>query len=76
MSENAARIATDRWKNRRRMAWIAFGSTILYPFLAAVLSNEVVTSLATHHYTFATSVVMIYIGGAVVDHWLQKEKES
>lgn len=70
---NGRDIAIDKWKNRRRMAWIAFGSTILYPFFAAVLGNEVITSLATHHYTFATSVVMIYIGGAVVDHWLQKE---
>ncbi len=55
------------------MAWIAFGSTIFYPFLAALLGNEVIQSLATHHYTFTTGVVMIYIGGAVVDHWLQKE---
>ncbi len=74
MSENVERIATDRWRNRRRMAWVSFGSTILYPFLAAVLGNEVVTKLAVHHYTFTTAVVMTYIAGSVVDHWLQKEK--
>lgn len=55
------------------MAWIAFSGAMAYPLLALVFDNDVITKLATHYYTFSTTVVMVYISGAVIDHYLQKE---
>ena len=60
----------DRWKNRRRMAWLAFIGGMVFPGLMAWKPE--VEPVIAEYYTFATLVVLAYIGGVVVDDKLQK----
>jgi uncharacterized membrane protein YiaA len=60
-------ISKDRWKNRRRMAWITLFAGCLYPLLVLFSSSDQLGSIAGPFYVFVTGVIAVYIGAAVVD---------
>ena len=68
------RKAADRWKNRRRMAWLAMAGGLSFPLLALFASSDQVVGIAIPAYSFFTLVVSMYIGGAVVDDNNFKDK--
>lgn len=57
----------DRWKNRRRMAWLSLLAGLAYPFAARGMDSAVATAIAGHFYLFITAVVGTYIGFATMD---------
>lgn len=57
----------DRWKNRRRMAWLALIGGLLYPLLIWLTESDQVGSVAGPFYVFVSSVVAAYIGFATWD---------
>lgn len=67
-------MTADRWKNRRRMAWIAFWAALAYPALLIFADPSNVVALAPHFYLFVGSVVGLYIGFATYDDKWQKNE--
>ena len=66
---------TDRWRNRRKMAWLSMLAGLLFPLLLLVTESAQLGLIATPFYVFVGMVVTAYIGGAVVDdHWQQEVK--
>jgi hypothetical protein len=66
---------TDRWRNRRKMAWLSMLAGLLFPLLLLVTESAQLSQIATPFYVFVGMVVTAYIGGAVVDdHWQQEVK--
>jgi hypothetical protein len=66
---------TDRWRNRRKMAWLSMLAGLLFPLLLLVTESAQLGQIATPCYVFIGMVVTAYIGGAVVDdHWQQEMK--
>jgi len=66
---------TDRWRNRRKMAWLSMLAGLLFPLLLLVTESAQLSQIATPFYVFVGMVVTAYIGGAVVDdHWQQEMK--
>mgnify|MGYP000001541205 FL=1 len=64
---------SDRWRNRRKMAWLSMLAGLLFPLLILVTESAQLGQIAPPLYVFVGMVVTAYIGGAVVDdHW-QKE---
>ena len=57
----------DRWKNRRKMAWITLLSGVLFPLLILSTESSVLGQIALPFYGFATGVVMTYIGAATYE---------
>ena len=57
----------DRWKNRRRMAWVSLVAGLVYPLLLWVSDSDQIGSVAGPFYLFVTGVVASYIGWATVD---------
>ena len=67
----------DRWKNRRRMAWLALWAGLLFPVLLLLTESDQLGAVAGHFYFFAGAVVGSYIGFATVDdHWQKTRGES
>ncbi|MCM0036698.1 MAG: hypothetical protein NBV66_13020 [Burkholderiaceae bacterium] len=66
----------DRWKNRRRMAWLTIIAALLFPMLVLIKDSAQLSAIAPHFYVFALAVVIAYIGGAVVDDKWQKVKND
>lgn len=65
----------DRWRNRRKMAWLSMLAGLLFPLLLLVTESAQLGLIATPFYIFVGMVVTAYIGGAVVDdHWQQEMK--
>jgi len=65
----------DRWRNRRKMAWLSMIAGLLFPLLLLVTESAQLGLIATPFYVFVGIVVTAYIGGAVVDdHWQQEMK--
>lgn len=62
-----ALIKKDRWKNRRRMAWVTMVAGCLYPLLVLFTSSDQLGSIAGPFYVFVTGIVAVYIGAATVD---------
>lgn len=62
---------TDRWKNRRLMAWLSLLSGIFYPLIVLYSDSEQLGAIAPHFYLFVTGVVAVYTAGVVVDDHLQ-----
>lgn len=62
----------DRWKNRRRMAWLSLIAGLGYPALLLYTSSEQLGTVAAPFYTFVGLVVGAYIGFATVDDKWQK----
>ena len=66
---------TDRWRNRRKMAWLSMLAGLLFPLLLLVTESAQLGLIATPFYVFVGMVVTAYIGGAVIDdHWQQEMK--
>ena len=65
-------LENDRWKNRRRMAWLATLAALLFPILMLVKD---LSAIAGAFYLFCGSIVGAYIGFATVDDkWQDKAK--
>jgi len=66
----------DRWRNRRKMAWICLWAGVSFPVLlfAATLAGEAdpLVAIAVPYLLFVSSVVGAYIGFATVDDKWQK----
>lgn len=65
----------DRWKNRRRMAWISLIAGLLFPLLLLYTESNQLGSVAGAFYVFISSVVGAYIGFATMDDKWSKEKD-
>lgn len=63
----------DRWKNRRRMAWLALLSGLAFPLLLLATDSAQLGVVAAPFYTFAGAVVVAYVGFAT---WDDKGKAS
>ncbi len=57
----------DRWKNRRRMAWLALLSGLAFPLLLLATDSSQLGAVAGSFYLFVTGVVASYIGWATID---------
>ena len=57
----------DRWKNRRRMAWISLIAGLAFPMLLLGTDSRELGDIAYPFYIFVGSVVGAYIGFATVD---------
>lgn len=53
-----------RWKNRRRMAWMAMISGVLYPALFYLTDSPHLAAIAVPFYMFIGMVVSVYIGAS------------
>jgi hypothetical protein len=63
----------DRWKNRRRMAWLSMLAGLFFPLLLLVTDSAQLSQIAPPFYIFVGMIVTAYIGGAVVDdNWNKK----
>lgn len=60
---------TDRWRNRRRMAWWSLVSGLAFPvlFLLSPAACPTLSAIAGPFYLFVGAVVGAYIGFATVD---------
>jgi len=54
----------DRWKNRRRMAWICMVAAIGFPVLVLFTESRELGEIATPFYMFVSAVVGAYVGFA------------
>lgn len=62
------KIHGDRWKNRRKMAWLSLIAGILFPILAIwVTDPNIFVSLSGPFYIFVGAVVSCYIGFSTMD---------
>ena len=57
----------DRWKNRRRMAWLALIAGLAFPGLLLYTDSAQLGAVAGAFYLFVTGVVASYIGWATID---------
>ena len=57
----------DRWKNRRRMAWLSLLAGLAFPVLLLFTESAQLGAVAGAFYVFVTGVVMAYIGFATYD---------
>ena len=57
----------ERWKNRRRMAWIALIAGLLFPLLLLWSQSDQLGAVAGAFYVFAAAVVGAYMGFATMD---------
>lgn len=55
------------WRNRRRMAWSAVLSGLLFPLLVLVADSKTLADIAGPFYIFAGMIVAAYIGAATYD---------
>ncbi len=62
----------DRWKNRRRMAWLSLVAGLAFPLLLLVTDSKQLGEIAMPFYMFVSAVVGAYIGFATVDDKWQK----
>lgn len=66
----------DRWKNRRRMAWMCAGAGIGYPLLVLASNSRELGEIAIPFYMFISAVVGAYIGFATVDDkWMRQNRQ-
>ncbi len=66
-------MVVDRWKNRRRMTWIAFIGAMLFPLLVLFTKSDQLGAIATSFYVFVSAVVGSYMGFATWDDISKKE---
>ena len=57
----------DRWKNRRRMAWLSMLAGLLFPLLILGTESPTLGAIAAPFYMFVGAVVGAYIGFATWD---------
>lgn len=65
---------TDRWRNRRKMAWISLLAGLAYPLLVLFTESTELGAIAVPFYIFVSSVVGAYIGFATMDDKFQKDR--
>jgi hypothetical protein len=66
----------DRWKNRRRMAWLALLAGLTFPVLLLATESDQLGAVAGPFYIFVGAVVGAYIGFATVDDKWQHEPRA
>jgi hypothetical protein len=57
----------DRWKNRRRMAWLSMLAGLVFPLLILVSESPTLGTIAMPFYLFVSAVVGSYMGFATMD---------
>ena len=57
----------DRWKNRRKMAWLSMLAGLLFPLLVLGTNDPNLGAIAVPFYMFVSAVVGAYIGFATYD---------
>lgn len=57
----------ERWKNRRRMAWLCVFAGCAYPMLVLWSASKELGEIAMPFYLFVGSVAGAYIGFATYD---------
>jgi len=57
----------DRWKNRRRMAWLSMLAGLVFPLLILVSESPTLGTIAMPFYIFVSAVVGSYMGFATMD---------
>ena len=68
-------MTQDRWKNRRRMAWLSLLAGLGFPLLLLMTDSGQLGTVAGPFYVFVTAVVGAYIGFATVDDRWQHDQE-
>jgi hypothetical protein len=58
---------TDRWKNRRKMAWLSMLGGLAFPLLILATESATLGQIALPFYGFVGAVVAAYIGFATYD---------
>lgn len=58
---------TDRWKNRRKMAWLSMFGGLFFPLLILATESATLGQIALPFYGFVGAVVAAYIGFATYD---------
>lgn len=67
----------DRWKNRRRMAWLAMIAGLAYPLLVLFTESDQLGAIAAQFYLFAGSIVGCYIGFSTFDdRWHKNDADK
>lgn len=69
-------LMTDRWTNRRRMAWLSLIAGLTYPLLVLATDSLQLKDIAVPFYMFVSAVVGSYIGFATVDDKWSKENKT
>jgi hypothetical protein len=59
--------SVDRWKNRRKMAWLSMIAGLLFPLLILGTNDPNLGAIAVPFYMFVSAVVGAYIGFATYD---------
>ena len=65
----------DRWKNRRRMAWLSLMAGLAFPCLLLLTDSPQIGIIAGAFYSFAGAVVVAYVGFATYDDVKADEKK-
>jgi hypothetical protein len=60
-------VLMDRWKNRRRMAWLSMLAGLVFPLLILVSESPTLGTIAMPFYIFVSAVVGSYMGFATMD---------
>jgi hypothetical protein len=60
-------VLMDRWKNRRRMAWLSMLAGLVFPLLILVSESPTLGTIAMPFYIFVSAVVGSYMGFATID---------
>lgn len=63
---------SDRWKNRRAMAWFSMLAALAYPLLILATESPQLGAVAGPFYMFVSAVVGSYIGFSTIDDKWQK----
>lgn len=66
----------DRWKNRRRMAWLSLLAGLVFPLLLLYTESTQLGAVAGAFYVFVTGVVASYIGWVTWDDVAHDNKEK
>lgn len=67
-------LTADRWKNRRRMAWLSLLAGLAFPLLVLWTKSDQLGAVATAFYMFVSAVVGCYMGFATWDDVASEKK--
>jgi hypothetical protein len=68
-------VSPDRWKNRRKMSWLAMVAGLLFPLLFLVKDSVHLGVIALPFYGFVTVIVTAYISAATIDDKWSKDND-
>lgn len=57
----------DRWRNRRKMAWVSLLAGVSYPALVLFTESHELGTIAGPFYLFVSAVLGSYFGWATAD---------